>query len=71
MREPDFSVVQRVVNIKSLREPDDDLEYWLSQPIENRFAALEYLRQQWMSMQAHAAEQRFQRVCTIAQRTRG
>jgi hypothetical protein len=67
----DFSTVQRVATIKSVREPDDDLSYWLSQPVEKRFAALEFLRQQWISMQPDAAEQRFQRVCTITQRTRG
>jgi hypothetical protein len=71
MAEPDFSAVERVVNIKSLQDPADDLNYWLSQPIEKRFAALEFLRQQWISTQPHAAEQRFQRVCTITQRSRG
>jgi hypothetical protein len=41
------------VQIKKLHDPDDSLDYWLSKSIEERFAALEYLRQEWMS---HAAQ---------------
>jgi hypothetical protein len=69
MSEPYYSRVQRVAKIKSLHDPDDSAEYWLSKPVEDRFAALEFLRQQWISMQPNAAEQRFQRVCTVTQRT--
>jgi hypothetical protein len=70
MSEPQYSRVERVAKIKSLQDPDDSLAYWLSKPIEERFAALEFLRQQWISMQPHAAEQGFQRVCTVTQRAR-
>jgi hypothetical protein len=68
MQTPDFAKVERVVQIKKLHDPDDSLDYWLSKTIEERFAALEYLRQQWMP---NAAQSRFQRVCTITQRSRG
>jgi hypothetical protein len=70
MSELQYSRVERVAKIKSLQDPDDSLAYWLSKPIEERFAALEFLRQQWISTQPHAAEQGFQRVCTVTQRAR-
>jgi hypothetical protein len=70
MSELQYPKVERVAKIKSLHDPDDSLEYWLSKPVEERFAALEYLRQHWISTLPHAAEQRFQRVCTITRRAR-
>jgi len=52
----DFSCVkvEHVIRIQSSRDQDDSLQYCLSQPIENRFAALEYLRQQWIALLSHA-----------------
>ena len=58
--------MKKVVTKTTLNSQPNDLAYWLAQPVEARFAALEMLRQQ-----AHAntpdAEQRLQRVYTVTQ----
>lgn len=40
-----------------------DLQYWLSQPVQVRIAAVEELRRQ---MAGYDAEPRLQRVCRVA-----
>jgi hypothetical protein len=59
--------MEKVVTITTLKDQPKDLAYWLSRPVEDRFAALEFLRRQ-----AHPddAEHRLQRVFKIAYRTR-
>ena len=58
--------MKKVVTKTTLNSQPSDLAYWLAQPVEARFAALETLRQQ-----AHAhtpdAEQRLQRVYSVTQ----
>ena len=58
--------MKKVVTKTTLNSQPNDLAYWLAQPVEARFAALEMLRQQ-----AHAhipeAEQRLQRVYSVTQ----
>ena len=58
--------MKKVITKATLHSQPSDLAYWLAQPVEARFAALEMLRQQ-----AHAhipdAEQRLQRVYSVTQ----
>jgi hypothetical protein len=60
--------MQRVVQKKPLHPADSrvkgDLQFWLSQTVAARLAAVEVLRQQ---MGGQDAERRLQRVCRIAQ----
>jgi hypothetical protein len=60
--------MQRVVQKITLHSAPDrvsgDLQYWLSQPVAARLAAVELLRQQ---MGGQDAERRLQRVCRITQ----
>ena len=60
--------MQRVVQKTSLHLTDNrmsgDLQFWLSQPVAARLAAVEVLRQQ---MGGQNAERRLQRVCRITQ----
>ena len=61
--------MQRHIIVKSLREPDDSLAYWLATPVEDRITAVEALRHAYFS-QIGLAEQPFQQVCVFKQRTR-
>jgi hypothetical protein len=45
-----------------------DLQFWLSQPIQARIAAVEELRQQ---VAGYRAEPRLQRICRIARLKQG
>lgn len=45
-----------------------DLQYWLSQPVQARLAAVEELRRQ---VAGYDAEPRLQRVCRIARLKQG
>jgi hypothetical protein len=62
--------MQRVVNKTTLKAATKDVRYWLSRPVEERFAALEALRQQAITPGSDA-EQRLQRVCRVTQLHRG
>ena len=60
--------MQRVVQKTSLHQVEGrvsrDLQFWLSQPVAARLAAVELLRQQ---MWGPDAERRLQRVCRVTQ----
>ncbi len=60
--------MQRVVQKTSLHpaggKAAGDLQFWLSQPVAARLAAVEQLRQQ---MWGPDAERRLQRVCRVTQ----
>jgi hypothetical protein len=58
--------MEKVVTITTHKDQPKDSAYWLSRPVEERFAALEFLRRQ-----AHpdAAEHQLQRVLKITYRT--
>lgn len=56
-----------VVTKSRLGQEPKDLAYWLSRPIQERFAAGEALRQAYIESLPHD-QQEFQRVCTITQR---
>ena len=66
----DNTRMERVVT-KTVLHPgadnrDADLRFWLAQPLEARIAALEALRQQYISTRPDA-DTRLQRVCRITQ----
>ena len=55
--------MERVVKIVKLRDQQSDLEYWLSKTPQERIAAIEILRQQYVRLQH--IKPRLQRVCRI------
>ena len=57
--------MEKVATITTHKDQPKDLTYWLSRPVEERFAAVEFLRRQ-----AHPdAEHRLQRVFKLTFRT--
>ena len=56
--------MKKVVTRTSLKSPSRDREYWLSRPPEERFAAVEQLRQEAAAGRPDA-EQGLQRVCRV------
>jgi hypothetical protein len=63
-------MIEKVVFKTTFKDQPSDLDFWLSRSMQERFAALEFLRQQYMVTLPHA-QQRLQRVCTVTQRQRG
>jgi hypothetical protein len=60
-------VVQVGTRASLAKTGNSDLRYWLSRPVEERFAALEQLRQQYISLHFDV-EPRLQRIYRVAQR---
>ena len=58
--------MEKVIARTALHAPSRDREYWMSRPPEERIAAVEELRQQWIA-QHPEVETRLQRVCRIVQ----
>lgn len=63
-----LSGMERTVRIVSMKARENDAVYWMSRTAEERLAAIEFLRQQWMG--PDHAKQRLQRVCVVTQRAR-
>jgi hypothetical protein len=61
-----MSSMQKVVTRTTLRKTKSDRAFWLSRPVEERFAAVETLRLQ-LTPSSGDAEQRLQRVCRVTQ----
>lgn len=62
-------MIKKVVAIKDLRDNSlerHDLNYWLSRPLEERIAAVEYLRRQYDGSTA-----RLQRIARVIEHSRG
>ena len=59
--------MQKVVRIIGLREEKSDLSYWLSKAPEERLAALETLRQQYVRLKR--IQPGLQRICRIIKST--
>ena len=55
--------MERVVKIVGLREEQSDLTYWLSKTPQERLAAIEILRQQYVRFKR--VQPRLQRICRI------
>ena len=63
-------MIEKVVFMTTLNDQPSDLAFWLSRSVQQRFEALEFLRQQYIATLPHA-RQKLQRVCTVTQRKRG
>jgi hypothetical protein len=59
-------MIEKVVFKTTLKDQPSDLVFWLSRPVQERFAALEFLREQYISTLPDE-QQKFQRVCTVIQ----
>ena len=62
-------MIKKVVAIKDLKDKSlqmQDLLYWLNRPVEERIAAVEYLRRQYDGSAA-----RLQRIVRVIERSRG
>ena len=55
-------------HLKDTQQYEDEREYWRSKTPEERLAALEQLRKQYMKLKGIDAEQEVQRVCKIIKR---
>ena len=62
-------MIEKVVFKTTLKDQPSDLAFWLSRSVQERFAALEFLRQQYVAT-LPITQQRLQRVCTVSQRQR-
>jgi len=64
--------MEKIVKKYHLKDPqqyEDEREYWRSKTPEERLAALEQLRKQYMKLKGIDAEQGVQRVCKIIKRS--
>lgn len=62
--------MEKTVKRLPLHGAQSDTEYWLSRSPEERLAAVEHLRQEWLAFHPDAV-QRLQRVCRTVKRARG
>ena len=65
-----YSFMEKVAKITGLKAPSLDRAYWLARSPQERLAAVEELRQQYLASR-HRVEQRLQRVCRVTQLHRG
>ena len=64
--------MEKSVKIYSLgKEPETDLEYWLTKTPEERLTALEVIRQRYIDLKYNGIRQGFQRVYRVIERKRG
>ena len=56
-------------HLKDTQQYEDEREFWRSKTPEERLAALEQLRKQYMKLKGIDAEQGVQRVCKIIKRS--
>jgi hypothetical protein len=59
--------MEKVVKIISLRDIQNDFEYWMSKTDVERINAIEFLRNQYIKYNTNV-EPRLQRVCSIVNR---
>ncbi len=57
--------MDKVVIKKKLKDKNSNLEYWLSKPVNERLAAIEILRQQYIKFKYKNVQPGLQRVCRI------
>jgi hypothetical protein len=57
--------MEKVVTIKGLKEKSSSFQYWQSKTANERLAAIELLRQQYIKFKYSDVQPRFQRVCRI------
>ena len=63
-------MIRTAARLRHGEQEAKDLAYWLSRPMAERLAAVEFLRQQASADESTDAEPRLQRVCRVAQRPR-
>jgi hypothetical protein len=56
--------MEKVITRSTLKAPSRDLAYWLSRPVEERIAAVEQLRQDWLDAHPEVSRE-FQRVVRV------
>ena len=61
-------MIEKVVKIVKMCDKNNDREYWLSRPIEERLEMVEELRRDYYG-ENYETEQRLQRVYRIIKRT--
>lgn len=57
--------MEKAVTIRQLKDKSSSLQYWQSKPANERLAAIELLRQQYIKFKYTDVQPRFQRVCRI------
>jgi hypothetical protein len=62
--------MEKVVKIFSLKDRQSDYSYWMSKPVQERLAAIETLRQQYIKFNKDL-QPRLQRVCRVISRRKG
>lgn len=58
-------LMEKVVQVKSLKDKSNDFFFWKSRPDIEKLAAIELLRQQYIKYKHPNAQPRFQRVCRV------
>lgn len=59
--------MEKIVRIIQLKDINDDKFYWMSKTPQERIAAIEFLREQYIKTLPDV-QQRFQRICRIINR---
>ncbi len=57
--------MEKAVMIRQLKDKSSSLPYWQSKPANERLAAIELLRQQYIKFKYTDVQPRLQRVCRI------
>lgn len=65
-----MNAMEKVVFRHPLKAQPRDTEYWLTRSVDERLAAVEALRQDWLAANPNAI-QRLQRICRVVKRSRG
>ena len=62
--------MEKHLQIRSIKDEDNDLEYWQKRSAQERIDAIEFLRSQYQELNKKETDAKsgFQRVCTITQR---
>jgi hypothetical protein len=59
--------MEKVVRITTLKDRQTDFKYWQTKTPEERLAAIEFLRQQYIKYLGNVSE-RLQRVCRVIEK---
>ncbi len=63
--------MEKSLRIKSIKDSDNDLEYWKSRSVQERIDAIEFLRLQYLQIENYPlskdAKPRLQRVYRVTQ----
>lgn len=60
--------MEKVISFKKLHDKSSDFLFWKNKSEEERFFAVEFLRQQYIRYLFKDVQPRLQRVCTITHR---